>query len=265
MAIQVNGTQVIGNSRELTNIASIDATTAASITAAGIGGGGGNIDNWDPTSTPDVTMTSSGTWTNPNTSDDTLVVFYAVGAGASGSRSFYSYGGGGGGAVILAGTMGTLPSSISITVGAGPTNESTDGGATTITASGKTHTAPGGDYNNPQQSSYPIGEVIVPTTSNPFNVYYPVVADTKGGPAAERQGSGKDAIWGGGGGGGGYGSNIAGGTSAYAGNGGIGSNVSPFGRDGQVPGGGGGGSNTGNSSNVGNGANGSVRIWYITA
>ena len=40
MAIQVNGTQVIGNSRELTNIASVDATTAAAIGAAGVGGGG---------------------------------------------------------------------------------------------------------------------------------------------------------------------------------------------------------------------------------
>ena len=38
MAIQVSGTQVIGNSRELTNIASVDATTAASISAAGVGG-----------------------------------------------------------------------------------------------------------------------------------------------------------------------------------------------------------------------------------
>lgn len=38
MAIQVNGTQVIGNSRELTNIASVDATTAAAIGAAGVGG-----------------------------------------------------------------------------------------------------------------------------------------------------------------------------------------------------------------------------------
>jgi hypothetical protein len=41
MAIQVSGTQVIGNSRELTNIASVDATTAASITAAGVGGASG--------------------------------------------------------------------------------------------------------------------------------------------------------------------------------------------------------------------------------
>ena len=39
MAIQVNGTQVIGNSRELTNIASVDATTAAAFGAAGVGGG----------------------------------------------------------------------------------------------------------------------------------------------------------------------------------------------------------------------------------
>ena len=63
MAIQVNGTQVIGNSRELTNIASVDATTAASITAAGVGGGGtvsltakGSIAAGDP-----VTLNTDGT------------------------------------------------------------------------------------------------------------------------------------------------------------------------------------------------------------
>lgn len=38
MAIQVNGTEVISNSRALNNIASVDATTAASMTAAGVGG-----------------------------------------------------------------------------------------------------------------------------------------------------------------------------------------------------------------------------------
>lgn len=38
MAIQVNGTEVVSNSRALNNIASVDATTAASITAAGVGG-----------------------------------------------------------------------------------------------------------------------------------------------------------------------------------------------------------------------------------
>jgi len=40
MAIQVGGTQVISNTQGLTNIASVDATTAASISAAGVGGGG---------------------------------------------------------------------------------------------------------------------------------------------------------------------------------------------------------------------------------
>lgn len=38
MAIQVSGTEVISNSRALNNIASVDATTAASIGAAGVGG-----------------------------------------------------------------------------------------------------------------------------------------------------------------------------------------------------------------------------------
>ena len=40
MAIQVSGTEVISNARALNNIASVDATTAAAITAAGVGGGG---------------------------------------------------------------------------------------------------------------------------------------------------------------------------------------------------------------------------------
>jgi hypothetical protein len=40
MAIQVSGTEVISNARALNNIASVDATTAASITAAGVGGAG---------------------------------------------------------------------------------------------------------------------------------------------------------------------------------------------------------------------------------
>ena len=39
MAIKVSGTEVISDSRALNNIATVDATTAASITAAGVGGG----------------------------------------------------------------------------------------------------------------------------------------------------------------------------------------------------------------------------------
>jgi len=38
--LQVNGTDVITNARQLSNIASVDATTVASLSAAGVGGGG---------------------------------------------------------------------------------------------------------------------------------------------------------------------------------------------------------------------------------
>ena len=38
MAIKVNGTTVINDSRALQNVASVDATTAAAISAAGVGG-----------------------------------------------------------------------------------------------------------------------------------------------------------------------------------------------------------------------------------
>jgi type 1 fimbria pilin len=46
MAIQVGGTTVINNSRQLQNIASVDATTVAAFGAAGVGGGatGGGSD-----------------------------------------------------------------------------------------------------------------------------------------------------------------------------------------------------------------------------
>lgn len=40
MAIKVSGTTVVDDSRGLTNIATVDATTAAAISAAGVGGGG---------------------------------------------------------------------------------------------------------------------------------------------------------------------------------------------------------------------------------
>ena len=41
MAIKVGGTEVINNARQLSNIASVDATTVAALGAAGVGGGGG--------------------------------------------------------------------------------------------------------------------------------------------------------------------------------------------------------------------------------
>ena len=41
MAIKVGGTDVITNARQLSNIASVDATPVAALGAAGVGGGGG--------------------------------------------------------------------------------------------------------------------------------------------------------------------------------------------------------------------------------
>ncbi len=62
MAIKVNGTTVINDSRALSNIASVDATTVAALGAAGVGGGGsieltatGSITAGDP-----VGVNSSG-------------------------------------------------------------------------------------------------------------------------------------------------------------------------------------------------------------
>lgn len=55
MAIKINGTTVINDSRALSNIASVDATTAASMTAAGVGGSAG----WEYVTTINNTGTVS--------------------------------------------------------------------------------------------------------------------------------------------------------------------------------------------------------------
>ena len=44
MALKVGGTEVITNARQLSNIASVDATTVAALGTAGVGGGGGSFD-----------------------------------------------------------------------------------------------------------------------------------------------------------------------------------------------------------------------------
>ncbi len=62
MAIQVGGTQVISNSQGLTNIASVDSTTAASISAAGVGGL--PIPDWGGDGIPYLLQQLSGTTTS---------------------------------------------------------------------------------------------------------------------------------------------------------------------------------------------------------
>jgi len=88
MAIQVSGTQVIGNSRELTNIASVDATTAASIQAAGVGGG------FEPVAvtgtTPSLNVGSYNFFDNGTLTADTTVSFASVPTNANWKYSFKS-------------------------------------------------------------------------------------------------------------------------------------------------------------------------------
>ena len=272
MAIQVNGTQVIGNSRELTNIASVDATTAASITAAGVGGGG--LEAWNPNATPNQTFTSSGTWTKPGGyADSTNVIFYLVGGGSSGGHYYGGPGGYGGGACILSATMGGLPSSISVTVGAGGArqtyfgNAGTNyGGNTTISSNGITYTAEGA-AGTQQATIRPIPAVFFPSVGAPFS--YDLPSDASATPgiipttfSSTGLADGAGSIFAAGDGGfvnpNGFG---AGGPSTYAGNGGAGNLT--YGANGSLPGGGGGGSYIDSGSSGGAGGNGSVRVYYI--
>lgn len=273
MAIQVNGTQVIGNSRELTNIASVDATTVATLGAAGVGGSA--LNSWNPGVTPDQTFTSSGTWTKPgNVSSSAFVVFYMVGGGSSGGHYYGGPGGFGGCASILTATMGGLPSSVSIVVGAGGARQTNflasvnPGGATTVSANGITYSALGAPTNStPDGPDRPVPQVIFPTVEAPFAYTVPAVYSCAPGiiptTLTNNVENGHGAIFAGADGGHvNPNASGTGGTSTYAGNGGAG-NVA-YGQDGYVPGGGGGGSYTGSTATGGAGGNGSVRVYYIT-
>lgn len=75
MALKVGGTEVITNARQLSNIASVDATTVAALGTAGVGGGGGEID-----------LTASGSLSNGDlvklNSNGTVSVIAGGGAGS---------------------------------------------------------------------------------------------------------------------------------------------------------------------------------------
>lgn len=76
MAIKIQGNTVINDSRGLTNIASIDETTAAAILAAGVGtGGGGNFNTAIVNAVGyDVDDTMSAAFTAPSTADKRYVI-----------------------------------------------------------------------------------------------------------------------------------------------------------------------------------------------
>ena len=249
--IDVTGTV---NADALTGIGSIDATTAAAFDAAGVGGGGG-LASWNPNSTPSQTFSSSGTWTKPSGySDDTNVIFFLVGGGSGGSRSFGTPFGLGGRAQVIAGLMGELPSSITVTVGAGGAGSTgyevstNSGGSTKLTSNSIVYETLGSASSDVVQPAFPF-------VSNPFVARVPAAGEmTAPITATSTTFSG------------GMGGNFgAGRVSLYAGNGGAGSSTSANASNGVVPGGGGGmASYSPDTHRGGNGGNGSVRVYYIT-
>jgi len=277
MAIQVSGTQVISNARALTNIASLDATTIATITAAGVGGVAAPV--WNPASTPNVTYTSSTTWTKPGTiGADDWVIFYLVGGGGSGGLGgSWSGPGMGASAAIFAGLGQYIPATIAFTVGAGGIANTgqvpVGGGNTTCTVNGKLFVAGAGLAYSPNSAAHPNpdpGSMVVPYGGDPRYAFASSgdPAPTQGGTAfgLSDGANGQPSVFGGGSGATNWNGNTSsiGGVSTYAGNGGR-PNASKSITNGVVPGGGGAGIDPaqGQGSNNGNGASGSVRIWYV--
>ena len=129
MAIKVGGTTVINDSRQLSNIASVDATTVAALGAAGVGGSGGLVSR--------QIFTSSGTWTRP--AGVTKIKVMGVGGGGSGGESnwdqeFFGGGGGSGGYFDKFMDVSSI-SSVAVTIGAGAAGQAgfgQDGGNTTF-------------------------------------------------------------------------------------------------------------------------------------
>lgn len=282
MAIQVNGTTVIDNSRNVSNVGTVTATsfTGSGANLTGLPEGAPFAPDFDPSTTPDVTLTSSGTWTKPaSVTTGSWVTIVAVGGGGARKVPDGSWGNsGGGGCAVAISLVPDSVTSIAFTVGAGVNGgSSSDGGNTTFTVYGVDYIARGGiSGTGAHTQNYtpvdPNGTVSIP--SNGKGAAY-VSAD---GFAGNGSYSGLLQVpnpggyhvptptFGGGGGAGGFSppNPNPGGVSTYSGNGGSGQPSTGSATNGGFPGGGGGGSasNISLATAPGNGANGSVRIWY---
>lgn len=189
-------------------------------------------------------FTASGTWNKPAGLDADTMVF--VEAWAGGAGGFSGAGGGGGGGGWRSGwyRLGDLPSSVSVTVGAGGAvnaagGDSSFGSLLTIYGGQTGGSSTGGRGGSPESSGLFGGGASSTGAGNPATTEHGGGGGGAGGTA------GGKAFRGGGGGAGG--SSPTGGASIYGGNGG-GDGVA-----GSAPGGGGGRNAAG--------ARGEVRVW----
>ena len=154
MAIQVGGTTVINNSRQLQNIASVDATTVAALGSAGVGGGKNNVSS--------LLVVASETFTVPFACDMHVLVCGGGGGGAAcatgteNAGNGRATGGAAGGVAIKLFTGVSAGASVSITIGApgafaqlstangAQAVSGGTGGNTSVTYSGTTVTGNGG-------------------------------------------------------------------------------------------------------------------------
>jgi hypothetical protein len=246
------------------------------LTSVAAAAGAQLLTSFNPNS-PTTTFTSSGTWTKPtNLADSVWVIFYLVGGGEGGWMGSQSTNAKGGSAAFITGTIGELPSSISVVVGAGGAafagNATTGniGGHTTITANSFTFTAKGG-YSH--SSHDPISAIVWPDLTNPFDFTIPTTANTVSNSLGQRPSTGGytngyNSYYAGGSGAGASwaqnGPQPLGGISTYAGNGGGLVSDTGAGIAGTAPGGGGGSVYSSRGQTPAAGAAGSVRVYYVT-
>tara|TARA_R110002153_G_scaffold222757_3_gene375179 strand:+ start:116 stop:937 length:822 start_codon:yes stop_codon:yes gene_type:complete len=272
MAIQVNGTTVIDNSRNLTNVGGLKTIGGTAIIGSGNISVGVSPPDWSPTNTPNVTYTSSTTWSRPSSLPTWIIVLMVGGGGYSSYYPGYgwSQSGSGGAANAFAGYGSEFPTSLAFVVGGGGQGARADQGG--HVNAGSTYTTVNGTYLEAKAGTgipYSTGDgdrhnvsgtgggMGVPFGGTPGRFWSALSTDSGGGGGNIQRPENNAVV--GGGGGGARAANTAGGLSTYSGAGGNGSNSSGQPSNGATHGGGAGGSNGGHA----NGGVGSVRIWYV--